>query len=276
MIHHEIKIKKKKKKGTSRSKTSFQRSYSRRRQQSFQIEERAANGAIPSAANKASRSKNELPDWIVAVDADFDASARSLLWMPILTLRPDRKKAVDADDSSDEENESVVELFGVWSKIDADDLSAWVGGGWRVSDRWEKNKKERILNRKKAKRRREKERKVERKGKKEKKRKKRESDWWDVRFGAYNLQLFTNMPPNIRFWVMKTGETCFHFLSSSLIFLSDGITKTGSPNMSDESKRNVLCGSHQFWMMSDENRIISLKIACIQTTSKPSTHNKNK
>ena len=35
--------------------------------------------------------------------------------------------------------------------------------------------------------------------KKRKKRKKRESDRWDVRFGAYNLQLFTNMPPNIRF-----------------------------------------------------------------------------
>ena len=67
---------------------------------------------------------------------------------------------------------------------------------------------------------------------------------------------------------MKIGETCFHFLFSSLIFLSDGITKTESPNMSDESKQNVFCGSHQFWMMSDENRIISLKIACIQTTSK--------
>ena len=77
--------------------------------------------------------------------------------MPISTLRPDRKKAVDVDDSSDEENERVVELFGVWSKIDADDLSAWVGVGWRVSDRWEKNKKERILNQKKAKRRRDEE-----------------------------------------------------------------------------------------------------------------------
>ena len=33
------------------------------------------------------------------------------------------------------------EFFDVWSKIDADDLSAWVGVGQRVSDWWEKNKK---------------------------------------------------------------------------------------------------------------------------------------
>ena len=43
---------------------------------------------------------------IVTVDADFDASARSK----------------NGYDSSEEENESVVELFGVWLKIDADDL----------------------------------------------------------------------------------------------------------------------------------------------------------
>ena len=52
------------------------------------------------------------------MDADFDIPARSK----------------NEYDSSDEENEHVVELFGVWSKIDADDLSAWVGVGWRMSD----------------------------------------------------------------------------------------------------------------------------------------------
>ena len=54
----------------------------------------------------------------VVVDADFDVPARSK----------------NEYDSSDEENEHVVELFGVWSKINADDLSAWVGVGWRMSD----------------------------------------------------------------------------------------------------------------------------------------------
>ena len=67
---------------------------------------------------------------------------------------------------------------------------------------------------------------------------------------AHNIQLFTNMPLNIRFWVTKTSETCFHFLSSSLIFLSDRITKTGSPNMSNESKQNVFCGSQS--ILDDE------------------------
>ena len=73
------------------------------------------------------------------MDADFDASTKSK----------------NEYDSNDEENGRVVELFGVWSKIDANDLSAWVGVGRCVSDRWEKNKKERTertLNRKKAKR----------------------------------------------------------------------------------------------------------------------------
>ena len=73
------------------------------------------------------------------MDVDFDALARSK----------------NEYDSSDKENERVMELFGVWSKIDTDDLSAWVSMGRRVSDRWDKNKKERTektLNRKKAKR----------------------------------------------------------------------------------------------------------------------------
>ena len=70
------------------------------------------------------------------MDADFDAPTKSK----------------NEYDSSDEENKRVVELFGVWSKIDTDDLSAWVGVGRCVSDRWEKNKKERTLNWKKAKR----------------------------------------------------------------------------------------------------------------------------
>ena len=57
----------------------------------------------------------------VAVDADFDAPTRSK----------------NEYDSSDEEKEHEMELFGVWSKIDADDLSAWVGVGRFVSDWWE-------------------------------------------------------------------------------------------------------------------------------------------
>ena len=73
------------------------------------------------------------------MDDNFDASARSK----------------NKYDSNDVENEHLVELFGVWSKIAANDLSAWVGVGRCVSDRWEKNKKERTertLNRKKTKR----------------------------------------------------------------------------------------------------------------------------
>ena len=125
------------------------------------------------------------------MDADFDASTKSK----------------NEYDSNDEENGRVVELFGVWSKIDANDLSAWVGVGRCVSDRWEKNKKERTertLNRKKTKRKRcacewsvsmnfllwrrtdkeegRKKQKWRRKEKKKKKKKekKRESDQWDV------------------------------------------------------------------------------------------------
>ena len=59
------------------------------------------------------------------MDADFNAPARSK----------------NEFDSSEEENKRMVELFNVWSKINADDLSDWVGVGRCVSDRWEKNKK---------------------------------------------------------------------------------------------------------------------------------------
>ena len=45
------------------------------------------------------------------MDDNFDASARSK----------------NKYDSNDVENEHLVELFGVWSKIAANDLSAWVG-----------------------------------------------------------------------------------------------------------------------------------------------------
>ena len=45
------------------------------------------------------------------MDADFDALAKSK----------------NEYNSSDKENELVVELFNVWSKIDAYDLLAWVG-----------------------------------------------------------------------------------------------------------------------------------------------------
>ena len=44
------------------------------------------------------------------MDADFDAPATSK----------------NEYDSNDEENERLMELFGVWSKIAANDLSAWV------------------------------------------------------------------------------------------------------------------------------------------------------
>ena len=64
------------------------------------------------------------------MDADFDASARSLLWMSIrrsgqiVAVDVEKIAAVDADfdasarskndcDSSDEENKCVVEFFGV-------------------------------------------------------------------------------------------------------------------------------------------------------------------
>ena len=103
-------------------------------------------------------STTELPDQIVAVGVDFDALSWSLLWMPIqrssqiVAVDAEKIAAVDADfdaparlkneyDRNKEENESVVELFSVWLKIDVDDLSAWVGVGQHVSDWWEKNKK---------------------------------------------------------------------------------------------------------------------------------------
>ena len=83
MIHHEIKKKK----------------------MELPNKKRASNRAVPGADNRASKSKNELLDRIVsngvstfAVDADFDAPAKSK----------------NEYDSSDEENEHVVELFGVW------------------------------------------------------------------------------------------------------------------------------------------------------------------
>ena len=59
------------------------------------------------------------------MDANFNAPARSK----------------NEFDSSEEGNERMVELFNMWSKINADDLSDWVGVGRCVSDRWEKNKK---------------------------------------------------------------------------------------------------------------------------------------
>ena len=53
------------------------------------------------------------------MDANFNAPARSK----------------NEFDSSEEGNERMVELFNMWSKINADDLSDWVGVGRCVSDR---------------------------------------------------------------------------------------------------------------------------------------------
>ena len=58
------------------------------------------------------------------MDANFDAPA----------------KLENEYDSSDEENECMVELFSVWLKIDANDLSTWVDV-W-VTDRRRTKKKE--------------------------------------------------------------------------------------------------------------------------------------
>ena len=61
------------------------------------------------------------------------------------------------------------------------------------------------------------------------------SEGWDnalVKWGPLR-QLITELPLSNGWWVLKTRKMCFHFWSSSLSFLSDRITKTGSPNMSD-------------------------------------------
>ena len=56
--------------------------------------------------------------------------------------------------------------------------------------------------------------------------------WQCTSEGAHWDSLFTGLPLSHRSWVLKTVEMCFHFPSSSLIFLSHWITKTESPNMS--------------------------------------------
>ena len=56
--------------------------------------------------------------------------------------------------------------------------------------------------------------------------------WQCTGEGAHWDNLFTGLPLSHRSWVLKTVEMCFHFPSSSLIFLSHWITKTESPNMS--------------------------------------------
>ena len=77
MIHYEIKIKKKKKKELPDQK-------------------QASNGAILSADNRASRSKNELPTELFLalptklLDRRMSFQIESLLWMLISMLRPDR------------------------------------------------------------------------------------------------------------------------------------------------------------------------------------------
>ena len=56
--------------------------------------------------------------------------------------------------------------------------------------------------------------------------------WQCTSEGAHWDSLFTGLPLSHRSWVLKTVEMCFHFPSSSLIFLSHWITKheLWSPN----------------------------------------------
>ena len=123
---------------------------------------------------------------------------RSLLWMLISMLRPDRCCAC----------EWLVSMsFLLWRRTK------------RGTDKEEERKKE----------------KWRRKGKKkEKERKERETGGMWLAFKAHNLLLFTNIPLKIRFWVMKTSETYFHFPWLDSVFwvmkIEYWVMKTLNPN----------------------------------------------
>ena len=74
-------------------------------------------------------------------------------------------------------------------------------------------------------------------------------------------------------WVMddqiwKQVKSIFIFGLHHSVFWVIESPKQDDQNQVMESKQNVFRGSHQFWMMSDEFWIISLKTHCIQTTPK--------
>ena len=74
-------------------------------------------------------------------------------------------------------------------------------------------------------------------------------------------------------WVMddqiwKQVKSVFIFGLHHSVFWVIESPKQDDQNQVMESKQNVFRGPHQFWMMSDEFWIISLKTHCIQTTSK--------
>ena len=205
-------------------------------------QKRASNGAVLDTDNRASRLNLFQRRSVVAVDADFDASARSK----------------NEHDSSDEENKYVVELFGVWSKIDTDDLSAWVGvrvtGGRRTKRTKKKEHKEHWIERK------QKEhctcewsvsmsfllwRRKKRRMDKEEERKKEQ---W--RRGKKKKGLM-DMPLSDGFWVLKTSFSCFYFWWLSSIFESPS-NKNHNPKL--------IQTNHHLWNpydLDDGNRRLS-------------------
>ena len=68
--------------------------------------------------------------------------------------------------------------------------------------------------------------------------------------------------------IRKQVKFVFIFGLHHSVFLVIESPKQDDQNQVMESKQNVFRGSHQFWMMSDEFWIRSLKTHCIQTTPK--------
>ena len=191
----------------------------------------------------------ELPNWRTSFQIEsfpiVSIGDPPLLWMPISTLRPDRRMSTIA----------VMRRMSAWWSFSACDrrstpLISRLGSAceWpvgeeqkkqkrknrknieseeskknavRVSGRWiwafcskEEQKEEQIKKKRERKK----------SGEEKKKERKKEKREWSVgcdnalAFGAHNLYLFTDMPLCDGFWVLKIGFSCFHFPWLSSIF----------------------------------------------------------
>ena len=241
---------------------SFERSCSRCQQQSFQIKSLlwvSISMLCPDRCcgcrfNAPARSLLWMP-------------RRSLLWMPILTLRPDwrmstiatrrRMKAWWSFSVCDWRSTSMISRLG-WAWV-----SMWVTGGRRTKNTESEESKKNAMRvsgwwvwafcseEEQIKKKRERKKSGEERGKKKRKRKerkKREIDRWDVTgFWGPQPPLIYKHATKIRFWVMKTGETYFHFPWLDSVFW---VMKT-HPN------KATCCGTHKIWILSDENWILS-------------------
>ena len=88
--------------------------------------------------------------------------------------------------------------------------------------------------------------------------------WQFTANGSHKVTIFTIMPLELSFQLLKMPIFCFWFPSLSLKIFEFWVMET---TLRNQAKHNFFCGAHEIWMMDDGNWVIWLSFHVIQTSS---------